>query len=300
MQLRKTLMMLTALSALSVVMTGCPGDEETSLTCTADGDCLDGEICHPGSKVCVKTCTAGSDCPSSAKTCAAISTSDNRQVCQCSTDVLCNSEGTTGLVCSNLDKVCTPKCTSDASCGTGRTCDTASGQCKTGPGPGPGGTCQGTAQSTCSYGQFCSSSTCTAAPVAPTTCENFPSGNRPDWSATTSNGPVIYSISKLRYEANSSFCTSGGAYVFSIRAYRTDADWPSTRQGLSGFFYVKTDTTKLDVVNSGLLLPNTGYNRSTTNLKDAEFQTYLCANLASIQVGYYFTGGNPVCASFSQ
>lgn len=299
MQLRKTLMMLTALSALSVVMTGCPGDEETSLTCTADGDCLTGEICHPASKVCVKTCTAGADCPSSAKTCAAISTSDSRQVCQCATDALCNSEGTTDLVCSTLDKVCTPKCTTDASCGTGRTCDTATGQCKAG-GTNPGATCTGTAQSTCSYGQFCNGSTCAAAPVAPTTCENFPSGNRPDWSATTSNGPVIYSITKLSYQANSSYCTSGGAYVFSIRAYRTDANWPDTRAGLSGFFYVKTDTSKLDIVVNGLLVPNTGYNRSTTNLKDAEFQTYLCSNLASIQVGYYFTGGNPVCSSFSQ
>jgi len=111
---------------------------------------------------------------------------------------------------------------------------------------------------------------------------------------------VIYSISKLRYEANSNLCQSGGAYVFSIRAYRTDANWPDTRQGLSGFFYVKTDTTKQDVVNSGLLLPNTGYNRNPNNLRDAEFQTYLCSNLTSIQVGYYFTGGNPVCQSFAQ
>jgi hypothetical protein len=291
--------MLTALSALSVVMTGCPGDEEGSLTCTTDSECLEGEICHTTSKVCVKTCTAAVDCPSSAKTCAALSTADSRLVCQCSTDALCNSEGTTDLVCSNLDKVCTPKCTTDASCGTGRTCDTATGQCKAGSNTGTA--CTGTAQSTCSYGQYCAStSKCEAAPVAPTTCENFPTSSRPNWSATTSSGPVIYSITKLRYETNSSFCTSGGAYVFSIRAYRTDANWPDTRNGLSGFFYVKTDTTQLDVVNSGLLVPNTGYNRSTTNLKDAEFQTYLCANLASIQVGYYFTGGNPVCQSFTQ
>jgi hypothetical protein len=300
MQLRKMVMMLTALSALSVVMTGCPGDEEGSLTCATDGDCITGEICHPSSKVCVTTCTAAVDCPSSAKTCAAISTSDNRQVCQCSTDALCNSEGTTDLVCSTLDKVCTPKCTSDAACGTGRTCDTATGQCKAGGTTNPGATCSGQGQTTCSYGQFCSASKCEAAPVAPTTCENFSGSNRPNWSATSSNGPVIYSISKLRYEANSSNCQSGGAYIISIRAYRTDADWPATRAGLSGFFYVKTDTTQLDIVTQGLLVPNTGYNRSTTNLKDAEFQTYLCSNLASIQAGYYFTGGNPVCASFSQ
>ena len=44
MQLRKTVMMLTALSALSVVMTGCPGEEEGSLDCTTDANCLEGEI----------------------------------------------------------------------------------------------------------------------------------------------------------------------------------------------------------------------------------------------------------------
>jgi hypothetical protein len=297
MQLRKTMMMLTALSALSVVMTGCPGDEEGALTCTTDGDCLEGEVCHPGSKVCVQTCTAGADCPSTAKTCAAISTSDSRQVCQCSTDALCNSEGATDLVCSTLDKVCTSKCTSDASCGTGRTCDTATGQCK----GGGATTCTGSAQSTCSYGKFCSNSTCADAPVAPATCQNF-STNRPNWSATTSNGPVIYQASTLRYETNSSLCQSGDAYVLSIKAYRTDANWPDTRSGLSGFFYVNTGGTQTDVVNSGLLLPNTGYNRNTANPKDAEFQTYLCpgSNVASIQAAYYFTGGNPICQTFNK
>jgi hypothetical protein len=299
MQLLKTMMMLTALIALSVVMTGCPTDEEGSLTCATDADCIEGEICHPAAKTCVQTCTSASDCPSSARAeCTAVSATDNRTVCKCATDPLCNSEGATDLVCSTLDKVCTPKCTSDAACGAGRTCDTATGQCKAGS---TGTTCTGTAQSTCSYGQFCSNSKCEAAPVAPATCQNF-SSNRPNWNAASSNGPVIYSATTLRYETNSSLCQSGDAYVLSIRAYRTDADWPSTRAGLSGFFYVNTGGTQTDVVNQGLLLPNTGYNRNSANLKDAEFQTYLCpgSNVASIQAAYYFTGGNPICQTFSR
>lgn len=297
MQLRKTMMMLTALSALSVVMTGCPGEEEGSLKCTMDADCIEGEICHPTAKACVQTCTASTDCPASAKTCTAISTSDNRQVCQCSTNELCAAE-VEGAVCSTLDKVCTPKCTADADCGAGRTCDTATGQCKAGGNTGTA--CTGTSQSTCNYGDFCANSVCTPAPVAPTTCQNF-SSNRPNWSATTSNGPVIYEVSKIRYEVNSSLCQSGDAYVIRVRAYRTDADWPATRSGLSGFFYVTTGGTETDVV-ANLLLPNTGYNRNTANLKDAEFQTYLCpgSNVSTIQVGYYFTGGNPVCQQLTQ
>ena len=82
-----------------------------------------------------------------------------------------------------------------------------------------------------------------------------------------------------------------------MRAYRTDADWPTTRAGLSGFFYVTTGSDRIDVVNRGLLIPNTGYNRTAGNLKDAEFNIYLCrpSNSQTIQVGFYFTGGNPVC-----
>ena len=298
MQLRKTVMMLTALSALSVVMTGCPGEEEGSLTCSMDADCLEGEICNVAARACVQTCTTPSDCPSSARAeCSAISATDNRTVCKCATSELCATE-VEGTVCSTLDKVCTAKCTANTDCSAGRTCDVATGQCT---GGGTGATCTGTARSTCSYGQFCSSSKCEAAPVAPTTCQNF-SSNRPNWSATSSNGPVIYEAKTLRYEANSSLCQSGDAYILSIRAYRTDADWPATRANLSGFFYVNTGGTQTDVVNQGLLLPNTGYNRNSANLKDAEFQTYLCpgSNVASIQAAYYFTGGNPICQTFNR
>lgn len=302
MQLRKTLWMLTALSAMSLVMTGCPEDGGgDSLTCTSATDCLESEICHPTAKVCVQTCDSGSDCPDTAKTCAAVSTTDSTKVCQCSTDVLCNTgRETADLVCSTLDKVCTEKCTSDAACGAGRTCDTATGQCKAGGTTNPT-TCTGTAQATCAYGDYCSNSTCTAAPVAPTTCQNF-SSNRPSWSATSSSGPVIYELTKLRYEANSSNCQSGDAYIISIRAYRTDANWPDTRNGLQGFFYVTTGGNQTDVINAGLLLPSTGYNRNPNNLKDAEFQTYLCpgSNVSSINVGYYFTGGNPVCQTLTR
>jgi hypothetical protein len=300
MQVRKTIWMLTALSAMSLVMTGCPEDGETSTTCASATDCLESEICHPTAKVCVATCASSGDCPETAKTCAAVSTTDQTKVCQCTTDELCNrGRETADLVCSNLDKVCTPKCTSDAACGAGRTCDTATGQCKAGSTPGTA--CTGTSQSTCTYGQFCSNNVCTAAPVAPMTCQNF-ANNRPNWSATTSNGPVIYDLGVIRYETNSSFCQSGDAYILRIRAYRTDANWPATRGEVAGFFYVNTGGTQVDVVTSGLLVPNTGYNRNAANLRDAEFQTYLCpgSNVPSIQVAYYFTGGNPVCQQVSR
>lgn len=309
MQLRKMMLVLTALGAMSGFMVGCGDEEGGSDTCTTNDDCAGMEICHPTANVCVATCESGSDCPDTAKTCAALGGTGPQattKICQCSTDVLCNGgtdSDSTDLVCSDLDNVCVTKCASDADCSTGRTCNTGSGQCEEGGG-NTGDACTGTGQSTCGYGDFCNNSTCAAAPVAPTTCSNFPANDRPNWSATSSTGPVIYQVTRLNYQTNSSFCAASApdAFIVSVRAYRTDADWPATRSGLSGFFYVTTQTTEFDVVGSGLLVPNTGYNRSTTNPRDAEFQVYLCrpANSQQIQVGFYFTGGNPVCQDINR
>src|SRR5688572_12174045 len=150
MQLRKTMMMLTALSALSVVMMGCPGEEEDSLGCTTDANCLEGEICNVAAKACVQTCTTPADCPASARAeCSAISATDNRTVCKCATSELCARE-VEGTVCSTLDKVCTAKCDSNDDCSAGRTCDTATGQCTGGGG------------ATCTYGSCASGEVCGA------------------------------------------------------------------------------------------------------------------------------------------
>jgi len=292
MQLRKTVMMLTALSALSVVMTGCPGDEEGSLTCTVDGDCIEGEICHPGSKVCVKTCTAAVDCPSSAKTCAAISTSDSRQVCQCSTDPLCNSEGTTDLVCSTLDKVCTPKCTTDASCGTGRTCDTATGQCKAGSNTGD--TCSGEGQSTCTYGtQFCSSNKCAALPAP--SCQNYT--NFASKSELGTTGVIIYSARVASAATDTTYCgTSNPKRVkIAVSAY-SNTPFPQTKDELNGFFYVVVDGSKL----SGPASVSTSagnYTVSGTNRERAEIVYSICrpADSTTTSTGFYFTSGNFFC-----
>jgi len=311
MQFRKMMLVLTALGAMSGFMVGCGDDDKGSDTCTTNADCAGTEICHPTSNVCVATCSSASDCPDTAKTCAPLGGSGAdaaKNICKCSTDVLCNGgtgSKSTDLVCSNLDRVCVTKCSSNANCGTGRTCNTGSGQCEQGGGGGgTGGTCTGTGQSTCAYGDYCNNATCADAPLAPTTCSNFPASNRPSWDAASSTGPVIYQVSRITYQAGSSYCAASApdAFIVSVRAYRTDADWPATRGNLSGFFYVTTETRSFDVVGQGLLVPNTGYNRSTTNPRDAEFQVYLCrpANSQQIQVGFYFTGGNPVCQDINR
>jgi len=332
MQLRKMLVMLTAVGAMSLMMTGCDGDTATAGLCTDDTDCTGNEICHPTAQVCVSTCESSNDCPANAKNCQPLE-GTSVSVCECQTTQQCNLDrDTADQVCSTVDQVCVTACSADTDCPSGRTCDTATGQCLVGTSSDPcngqcaanetcdttgttpvcvppstvGDSCQGTAQSTCSYGEYCRANTCTAAPVAEATCENF-SSNRPEWSPSSS-GPVIYEVSRIRYEAaNPELCvqpgpdagyTSSDAYIVRVRAYRTDADWPDTRAGLSGFFYVATNTTRTDVVASGSLIKNTGYNRNPTNKRDAEFQVALCRRSDGgnqLQVGFYFTGGNPVC-----
>lgn len=331
MQLRKMVVMFTALGALGLTMSGCDGDTATATLCSTDADCTGNEICHPGAKVCVSTCTTSNDCTENAKNCAPLA-GTSVSVCQCSSDQLCNQDrDTADQVCSTVDKVCVTACSADTDCPTGRTCDTATGQCRAGATdacngqceagetcdttgstptcrPTAGETCSGTAQSTCAYGDFCSANKCVAAPVAETTtCANF-SSNRPAWSPTTSSGPVIFEITAIKNiaQGNQTCTSSQNELHLSVKAYRTDQDWPETSSGLglNGFFYVETNTTRNDIIGDRLLVPNSfggGYFRDPNNPKVAEFRYYLCprATDSSISVGTFFTGGNPVCSSFS-
>ena len=299
MQLRKTIWMLTALSAMSLVMTGCPEDGETSTTCASSTDCLESEICHPTAKVCVTTCTAATDCPDTAKTCDAVSTTDTTKVCQCSTDALCNKDRETAdLVCSTLDKVCTTKCTTDASCGTGRTCDTGTGQCKAGGG-NTGDSCVGEGLSTCSYGQFCTAGKCAAVPAP--TCANFTpaqGGKTPVWT-TSSTGPIIYEVTQVSF-ANDSFCSGAGDMTAKarVKAYTTGTAFPTSKDDLNGLFYVRVNGTELG--GKGLIRPSE-YAVSADG-KTATFTMNFCpgATATALSIGLYFTGGNEICAQLTK
>jgi len=297
MQLRKTLMMLTALSALSVVMTGCPGDEERILRCATDGECNQGEICHPTAKACVQTCATNDEC--STRKCEAVSTSVATKVCKCTTDQLCTSDLGTELLCSTLDTVCTPKCTADVDCGTGRTCDTATGQCKAGGG-NTGTTCTGEGQTTCAYGQFCSASKCTAVPAP--TCANFnPSqgGKTPVWNATSSTGPIIFDVTQVSF-ANDSFCSGAGEITAKarVKAYVSTGTFPAQKDALSGLFYVRVNGSEVSGTN---LIRPSEYAVSADG-KTATFTMNFCpgASATTLSVGIYFTGGNETCAQLTK
>ncbi|AKF82615.1 hypothetical protein SAMN05443572_106445 [Myxococcus fulvus] len=309
MQLRKMMLVLSALGAMSGLMAGCGDDDPSGTTCSGNDDCAENEICHPDASVCVLTCTTGNDCPASAKTCAELggtSSQSDTLICQCSTDALCNggSDGTSSdLVCSNLDNVCVPACDSNDDCGSGRVCDTASGQCEeddTGP-----TTCSGTGQSTCLYGQFCSSGTCTEVPAP--TCANFDpaqGGKQPVWTISSS-GPIIYDITQVSF-GQDTFCgtgsgTTGMTAKARVRAYQSangSGTFPAQVAGLPGFFYVRVNGSQIDGVQT---IRPSEYTTSN-NGKNAEFTMNFCpgASATTLSIGIYFTNGNEICSQLTR
>ncbi|WP_342374855.1 hypothetical protein NVS55_26460 [Myxococcus stipitatus] len=306
MQLRKMMLMLTALGAMSGLMAGCGDDDGGAKGCTSNDECAGTEICHPDANVCVTTCSTGSDCPDTAKTCASIDGSaTGTKICQCSTDALCNTGSETAdMVCSDLDNVCVTKCTANADCGSGRKCDTASGQCEE-DGGNPGDTCSGTAQSTCKYGQFCGSGICKE--VSAPTCANFDparGGKQPIWTVS-STGPIIYEITQVSFGQDAWCRPQGSATGMTakarVRAYMSaggSATFPSQYTALPGLFYVRVNGTELDGVGT---VAESTYKVSNAG-KNAEFVMNFCPGESSttLSIGVYFTNGNEVCSQLSR
>lgn len=317
MQLRKTVWMLTALSALSLAMTACDGEGTDETSCASDTECATGEACHPSAKVCVATCTSGSDCPAEEKTCAPFGT-NGPSVCQCATDQICAQNAGDGYICSNLDKRCVEKCTADADCGSGRTCNEGTGQCEqgsTGPtctyGTCTGGqvcsatsgkceaapSCTGTAQGTCAYGQYCSGSACADAPAP--TCGNLQGKAAANFSAATGTGNIIYNVEKRKFATDAAGCpgsTNPVNVIPRISFYVKTGEVPATEESFSGFFYVRTDKGEVPLNADNLL----NYTRSADR-KSATVDVYLCIPEASqVTMGFYFTNGNGYCATFTR
>ncbi|ATB49114.1 hypothetical protein [Corallococcus macrosporus] len=297
MQLRKMMLMLTALGAMSGLMAGCGDDSTSPGACSSNDECGESEICHPTAEICVQTCNSGSDCPSTAKTCAPLGGTGpdaTTSICQCSTDVLCNGgtdSESTDLVCSNLDNVCVTACSSDADCTSGRTCDTTTGQCEEGDTePEPGESCSGEGLSTCDYGLICSSGTCSE-PPAPT-CQNYT--NFPNKADLGNTGPIIYKVETVS-AATDSFCGSDAPKRLRIRvsAY-SSTSFPARSQDLSDFFYVVTDGGRDNAVVSS---SSGNYTVSGANNDQAQIIVSLCVGASSTtnSAGFYFKDGNFVC-----
>ncbi|WP_375757954.1 hypothetical protein [Corallococcus exercitus] len=299
MQLRKMMVMLAALSSMSLALTACGDDATTAETCTSDTDCSS-NFCNTAAGVCMDTCESGSDCPDTEKNCAPLAGATNTaKVCQCQTNQLCNEDDSTSLVCGTVSKRCeepgsTPAaCTKDADCGAGNTCNTSTGVCSP-----AATTCSGEGQSTCAYGSYCSGTTCTAVPAP--TCENFDptkGGKTPVWNAGTSTGPIIYNVTRVSVGSDS-FCTSPQVtFKARVKAYipsSSSTTFPTQKSGLPGLFYVTVNGQEL----SGPDLIRPSEYATSNGGKTAEFTMNFCRPQGSttLSVGLYFTGGNEICS----
>jgi hypothetical protein len=246
MQLRKIALMV---AALGVVLTGCPGPDENEM-CTTNADCLESELCHPTAGVCVQTCNLAADCPDTAKNCEALggtSADAATKVCKCTSGAnQCNlGRAEDDRVCSPQG-VCVQKCTEDANCGTGETCEVATGICKS-----TTTTCDPAASQpgTCGYGNICGTTnnvnSCQPAPEG--TCSEATAAGAPAWSKTGGTAPVIVSATAQRLATtNSSNECAGGepAGLVTIRFYAPG--------GLT------THTTFTDLQNHVRFRPGTG------------------------------------------
>ncbi len=323
---------VVATAAFAVALAGC-GSSSTGGTgggggssgfCTSTS-CSAGQTCHPSSKTCVKTCSASTECTAEAKTCAAAvggtAGADGGivAVCSCSTNELCSgSSGVTGNICSTVDKVCTSKCTSNTDCPNNRTCDTATGQCGTAGGNDAGTACtRGSCSITqvcnfqsgvceapkacvagnvqpdvCGYGQVCGTASCGEVVVG--TCANFMPGSNPLlWNPKTSTGPVIYSISKVSFGMDMTFCgaTAPMRAKIHVKAYANSTVLISETNQPS-LNYVRTDGNQIAVGATQIQ----NYTSSGGG-KAAEFDVNFCAasTITSLTVGLYYTTGNAAC-----
>ncbi|MCY1031442.1 hypothetical protein OV207_08240 [Corallococcus sp. BB11-1] len=292
MQLRKMMVMLAAVSTMSLALTACGDDATTTESCTSDTDCASG-FCNTAAGVCMDTCESGSDCPDAEKNCAPLQGSTNTaKVCQCATSELCNSQnGTTGQVCGTVSKRCEEPgsntgCTKDTDCATGETCNTSTGVCSPAP-----ATCNGEGKATCAYGSACYSGTCSP-PPAPT-CVNYEKFSNKAALGTT--GPIIFKVGTGAVTTDTTFCGSSTTkrVKINISAY-SSTPFPATAAELNGFFYVLVDGQPTSVSISS---SSGNYTVTGTNRDRADIVANLCVLPASntASLGYYFTGGNFFC-----
>lgn len=237
---------------------------------------------------------SASECTSASLSCTALSGTSGK-TCTCASDNMC------GLteVCQGWSE-CGSKCTGAADCPNTYTCNTTSGKCSK-PGGMDGGTDAGTpcvstnAQpDNCGNGNVCQTNgACQAAQKG--TCSNFPGAHSTSsWTPASGTGPVIWQHVDESPDDGTA-CTAGSAYTVTLHAY-TNGTFPANESNLPGFKYVTTTGTETDIPMA--LLTQGNYTVST-NMKNATMKFTLCSTtaLTSIVAGFYFTGGNPYCAT---
>lgn len=190
--------------------------------------------------------------------------------------------------CDLASMTCVDRC-SVTGCAANQTCNSTSGVCEA-----TVATCNPSAPApdTCGYGRVCqSNSTCMAVPAP--TCSNFPGGSAPlAWTPANGTGPVLYSFTDELVD-DAAMCTAGTrAFTFTLRAYRTDGDWPAAITAPTGYSTVGTSFPL-----SGSVRPS-GYQRSGRQLT---LKATLCVSMSTTaaEFGFAYSGGNGVCGTIS-
>jgi hypothetical protein len=314
-----------AVFALAAACGGAGGGGDGGTGCA---NCTTDEICHPTANVCVQKCEQGTDCDGLA--CERIGvrqdggTTTGQFVCQCVNDQQCQ-DGNAGssakcLTQTNGDKLCGVPCSGDGSCPTGEKCEN---QICVPDGSTGGATCStqvtctnpqicnfGTktceaaktcsasapAPDACSYGQYCNNGTCDEVAVPTSACPNFGSGGHAqNWPGAT-QGPVIYSITKVSVTTDANFCGAGSPARFKIHVMAYDPAGSFTSNDKSvvepKLHYVLTNG------NEGSSANTTQAIQASNGGKNVEFDMNFCRPAGSTQlvVGLHFLDGNEACS----
>lgn len=268
--------------------------------CTSSASCSTataGNICSDYDKVCQPKCTKNSDCP-------------NARTCETSTgQCLAPNSGSDGGTDAGTDAGMETCSWGSNTCTGGKVCTLATGLCAA---AASCGTTDGGVGG-CPYGQFCSGGLCAEVPKP--TCNNFKpdaGGKAIAWNGSSTSGPVIYSLTALPGDNNSGPAGDGGmqpwcglapnkTYTLSLKAYNANSTFPADNMAaqLGGLKYVREDGNEIDAVAGGpIFRTGSGYTVSP-NLKDLTLKISLCSptDPASINAGFYFTGGNEACVN---
>jgi hypothetical protein len=145
----------------------------------------------------------------------------------------------------------------------------------------------------CGYGNVCDGAN-QCGPVDIGTCSNV--ANHPAWSST-STGPVIYLVEDDPIDDQTKCVAPATAFTLTIYAYTgsSPATFPAQKSNLPGFFYYSTSGTAIDIPLN--FLQQSNYVLYSNSEMGAKFTLCGAAGLTTLQAGFGFTNGNPVCAT---
>ena len=148
----------------------------------------------------------------------------------------------------------------------------------------------------CGYGNACDAAN-RCGPVDVGTCSNV--ANHAAWSST-STGPVIFRVVDEPIDDQTQCVGSATPFTVTIYAYTgtNPPVFPAQKSNLPGFFYYTTSGSAIDIPLNFLQQSNyTLY--ANLYVMSGKFTLCGAAGATTLQAGFGFTNGNPVCATLT-